>query len=73
MKDRKRTCVIIDDEISSHKILTYYISTFQKLVVRRYNGFDGIRAIEKHHPAIVFLDINIPEMTGLEMLTRMPK
>lgn len=74
MRKQKITCVIIDDEISSHKILTYHITNFDnlRLVARCYNAFDGMKAIEKHRPHLVFLDVNMPEMTGFEMLSKIP-
>jgi two-component system LytT family response regulator len=68
------TAIIIDDEqkgrMSLKQKLGDYCSNVQ-LIGEADNGEEGIRLIEKHHPRIVFLDIEMPRMDGFEMLQRL--
>jgi chemotaxis response regulator CheB len=74
MQKAKRTCIIIDDEVPSHKMLEYHIAAHPelKLVARCFDAFEGIQAIQARKPDIVFLDMGMPQMTGLEMLAQIP-
>ena len=38
-------------------------------VIAKNNGRDAFEAIRSEHPSLVMLDINMPEMTGLEVLS----
>ncbi len=74
MQKAKRTCIIIDGEVPSHKTLEFYIAAHPelKLVARCFNAFEGIQAIQASKPDIVFLDMSMPQMTGLKMLAQIP-
>lgn len=70
--------VIIDDEAPARSLLKEYLSAYPSLVIvgEANNGVDAIRVIEEFRPDIVFLDVQMPGMTGLEVLqklTEMPK
>ncbi len=69
------TAVIIDDEakgrLALKEKLRAYCSNVQ-LVAEAANGKEGIVAIEKHHPQVIFLDIEMPGMNGFEMLNNLP-
>ncbi len=70
--------VIIDDEAPARSLLKEYLSNYPSLVIvgEANNGVDAIRTIEEFKPDIVFLDVQMPGMTGLEVLQRlkeMPK
>jgi two-component system LytT family response regulator len=68
------TAVIIDDEqkgrIALKQKLQDYCPDIQ-LLGEAENGEEGIKLIGKHHPGIVFLDIEMPRMDGFEMLHRL--
>lgn len=62
--------VIIDDEELARSLVTRYLTTFPtiEIIATCSNGFEGLKAIEEHKPDIVFLDIQMPKLTGFEML-----
>jgi two-component system LytT family response regulator len=62
--------IIIDDEPLARSIVKSYLSNHKdlELLEECNNGFEGIKSIEKHHPDLVFLDIQMPKINGFEML-----
>lgn len=62
--------IIIDDEVLARNIIKTYLSnnTQFELVEECSNGFDGLKAIQQHNPDLIFLDIQMPKISGFEML-----
>lgn len=62
--------MIIDDEPLARSVVESYLSDFPEveIVAQCGNGFEGLKAIEKHQPDLVFLDIQMPKINGFEML-----
>lgn len=62
--------IIIDDEPLARSVVNEYLMTYEniKVVDECANGFDGIKAIQLHKPDLVFLDIQMPKISGFEML-----
>lgn len=67
---RKLTAIIIDDEAPARAIIKIYLNECTDIIVdAEYdNAFDGLKAINENKPDLVFLDIQMPKMTGFEML-----
>ncbi len=66
--------IIIDDEqkgINTLKILIEKYIEDVKVVSECTKASEGITLIENYKPEIVFLDINMPEMTGFELLEKL--
>lgn len=47
--------------------------SFADLVATCTNAFEAIEAIQKHQPDIVITDINMPEVSGIELATKIKK
>jgi two-component system, LytTR family, response regulator len=66
--------IIIDDEQSARtaltELLTEYFPNVVQIVATCDNPVLGMEAIKTHQPDVVFLDVEMPEMTGFEMLKR---
>lgn len=62
--------VIIDDEPLSREIIKAYLRNFPEIEVMQEcgDGFEGVKAIQQHQPELIFLDIQMPKITGFEML-----
>ncbi len=62
--------VIIDDEAPAREILLHYLREHQyiEVVAECTDGFSGLKAISEMKPDLVFLDIQMPKLTGFEML-----
>lgn len=64
---------LIDDEAPARKLLREYLVNYPNMVIigEAPNGVDGLRLIQEHRPEIIFLDVQMPGLTGLEVLTRL--
>ncbi|OAQ41646.1 DNA-binding response regulator [Pedobacter psychrophilus] len=62
--------LIIDDEPLARSIIVQYLLAYAdiEIVAECGNGFEGLKAINEHQPQLVFLDIQMPKITGFEML-----
>ncbi len=62
--------VIVDDSPQARKLLRLMLQEFApdiKIVAEAENGNAGISAIQMFQPHIVFLDIDMPEKSGIQM------
>lgn len=68
--NRKATCIIVDDEPAAHYVLQNYLSKVAhiELVSQCYNGIEAINFLHHHTADLMFLDIDMPEITGLQLL-----
>lgn len=66
--------ILIDDEklaISRlERLLAKHTGTFD-IIGRAYNGAEGLSQVETLRPDLIFLDIEMPLMSGFEMLSRL--
>ena len=62
--------IIIDDEPLARLIVQEYLQAYPEITVVQEcaDGFEGIKAIQQHHPDLLFLDIQMPKINGFEML-----
>jgi two-component system LytT family response regulator len=62
--------IIIEDEILARNLLKSYLAFNPKIeiIAECENGFEGLKAINELKPDLVFLDVQMPKLTGFEML-----
>ncbi|TCK68889.1 LytTR family two component transcriptional regulator [Winogradskyella wandonensis] len=65
--------VIIDDEASGRQLIKQYLEDYPELILlgEANNGVDAVKIINKFKPDLVFLDIQMPGMTGFDVLTHL--
>ncbi|MFD0764563.1 LytR/AlgR family response regulator transcription factor [Mucilaginibacter lutimaris] len=68
-------CVIIDDEQHAIDLLLQHISQvhFLRVVGTATNPIKGLAMITDLKPGLVFLDVQMPQLTGVEMLKLISK
>ena len=66
----KYKCLIVDDEPLALDVLENYIHKVPslQLAARCSNAIEALSRLRKHDISILFLDIQMPEITGLEFL-----
>lgn len=73
MREAKR-CIIVDDEPAAHYVLANYIKQNPQLelVFQGYNGIEAMNYLRENTVDLMFLDINMPEISGMELLKILP-
>ncbi|MEL6974900.1 MAG: LytTR family DNA-binding domain-containing protein [Bacteroidota bacterium] len=69
IKQRLKT-LVVDDELEAQKRLELHLGKFEtlELLPSCQNGKEALDSIQQNNPDIVFLDVEMPEMNGLEVL-----
>jgi two-component system LytT family response regulator len=64
------TAIIIEDEKPARDLVKRFLEFFPDLeLIGEYdNGFDGLKGINEMKPRVIFLDVQMPKLTGFEML-----
>ncbi len=73
MNRPKIKCIIIDDDIFTCEQLALKIRKqlpFLELIRTCENAIEGMEAIRKFNPGLVFLDIRMPGLSGFDMLDK---
>jgi two-component system LytT family response regulator len=62
--------VIIEDEAPARDIIRYYLKELDYIdvIAECADGFTGLKTISSLKPDLVFLDIQMPRLTGIELL-----
>lgn len=62
--------IIIDDEPLASRLVVEYLQGDERFDIKAIcqDGFEGLKAIQKHQPDLIFLDIQMPRISGFEML-----
>ena len=73
MRETKK-CIIVDDEPAAHYVLANYIKQNPQLelVFQGYNGIEAMDYLRENKVDLMFLDINMPEISGMELLKILP-
>lgn len=73
MKEPKK-CIIVDDEPAAHYVLANYIKQNPQLelMFQAYNGIEAMDYLRENKVDLMFLDINMPEISGMELLKIIP-
>jgi two-component system LytT family response regulator len=68
-------CIIIDDEPNAVSLLEVLIgqTTQWQLLGKCYNALEAIDFLKNHMVDFIFLDINMPHLTGMELAGLLPK
>lgn len=67
-------CLIIDDEKPAHQVLLSHIKQCEDLecIGHAYSGKEALTFLQTNEVDILFLDINMPLISGLELLEMLP-
>lgn len=66
----KRTAVVVDDDVDTQEFLSTVLESNGFNVISVNDGFDALLVIERHNPDVVLTDILMPNMNGLDLVSR---
>ncbi len=66
----KLRAIIVEDEAPARELLKAYLQRHDEieLICECADGFSGVKAINENKPDLVFLDIEMPKLTGFELI-----
>jgi two-component system LytT family response regulator len=67
-------CLIIDDETPAHKALASHIAKYEDLEHSgsAFSGMEALKMLNENTYDIIFLDINMPVISGVELMELQP-
>jgi two-component system, LytTR family, response regulator len=67
---RKIRTIIVEDEAPARDLLRHYLKDYPQIeiIAECSDGFSGLKNITEMKPDLVFLDIQMPRLTGFEMI-----
>jgi two-component system KDP operon response regulator KdpE len=66
-----RRLLVIDDEAQIRRLLEVAFSARDWEVFEAPTAFEGLQTVQAAKPDVILLDLNLPDMSGLEALTRL--
>lgn len=67
----KDTILIIDDEVQIRRLLEITLSASGYSITEAANAKDGMVAAASHTPALIILDLGLPDMDGQQVLKKL--
>jgi two-component system LytT family response regulator len=69
MSEKLRTIIVEDEELARNLMKSFLKGNDKiEIVAECENGFEGVKMINELKPDLVFLDIQMPKITGFELL-----
>lgn len=71
----KLNCIIVDDEEGAHRVLEHFIAQSNHIHLGGsfYTAMDAMDYVYQNKVDLMFLDINMPGLSGMELLETMSK
>ena len=68
-------CIVVDDDEMSRKVVVHFIekTNFLQLIKEFDNAIDATQYFDEEHVDIIFLDIQMPEMSGMDFINALEK
>ena len=61
---QKKTILVVDDEVKITEVLKSYLEAAGYTVLSAHNGTGALRFFEKYSPALIVLDLMLPDISG---------
>jgi two-component system, LytTR family, response regulator len=68
--EKKFTALVVDDEELARHVLRELLQTHPEIhiLAECANGFEAVKAVAEHKPDLIFLDVQMPKLTGFDVL-----
>lgn len=67
---KKLRTIVVDDEELARKVMRELLSAHDEIeiVTECRNGLEAVKAVAEHKPDLLFLDVQMPKLTGFDVL-----
>lgn len=69
--DGKQTILVIDDEVQIRRLLEITLTANDYKIIEADNGKDGCNLAASFNPALIILDLGLPDLDGLDVLKKL--
>ena len=66
-----KTILIVDDNKIFRLILAEWLETEGFYPITAEDGFEGVQLAQSHQPDLIFCDVEMPTMSGIEVLKQL--
>ena len=73
MEDQVIKVLVVDDEVDFRQLMTFWLESKGYTVISAGDGKTAVQVAEKEAPNIIFMDLRMPEMDGVEAIKRIRK
>jgi two-component system NtrC family response regulator len=70
MDEKQVKVLLVDDETDFTQAMSFWLKSKGYTVYSATNGQEGLELIKKENPDIVFMDLNMPVMDGVQTLKK---
>jgi two-component system, LytTR family, response regulator len=69
-RDKKWKALIVDDEELARHVIREFLEPHAEIEVAAEcgNGMEAVKAVAEHKPNLIFLDVQMPKLTGFDVL-----
>jgi two-component system cell cycle response regulator DivK len=67
----ERTILLVEDNELNRKLARNALRTRSYRVLEAKTGFEGLELARRHRPDLILMDVQLPEMDGLEVTRRL--
>ncbi|MEW6738038.1 MAG: response regulator [Acidobacteriota bacterium] len=67
------TVLVVDDDRGSLALMAIILERDGHQIITAEDGVAGLAAFERHAPSIIITDINMPRLSGLDLIRRVRK
>lgn len=69
-RDKQIKVLLVEDEIDFRTLMTFWLQSKGYLVITAADGQSAVQLTKKNSPDVVFLDLFIPGIDGIEVLKK---
>lgn len=66
-------CLVVEDDRLNRKLIKEILASHRWKIIEATSGKQGLQLAQHHQPDIILLDIGLPDITGIEVLTELKK
>jgi len=69
-QDRRWKALIVDDEELARHVIREFLESHAEIDIAAEcaNGMEAVKAVAEHKPNLIFLDVQMPKLTGFDVL-----